>query len=342
MKISNETKIGALTLITIVLLFLGFNFLKGKNLFKSGFFLNATFPNAKGLQPSNPVIINGYQVGTVYELKAADNNIGAINIEIKLNEAFNIPKNSVAVIESNPLGTGKINIKLGNGTSYFASGEQIQTQDDPGMLGALTSKLGPTADNLASALSHMDTLLINLNTVLNDGNKGSIAGILANMQKMTAQFAVASASLNTMLDQKNGALAKTMNNVESITGNLASNNAKINNSVSNLEKTTAQLSETDIKGISAKLNDAMVQLNTAMTNLNGQLSGTKGTAGALLNDRALYNNINNTVQSLNTLMDDLRVHPKRYVNISIFGKKDKKNYLTEPLKADSLKAANAQ
>ncbi|WP_447639796.1 MULTISPECIES: MlaD family protein [Chitinophagaceae] len=336
MKISNETKIGALTLISVVLLFLGFNFLKGKNLFQTGFYLYVNYPDTKGLQPSNPVVINGYQVGTVYSMAADDKNLGTIRVELKLNEAYNIPQNSVATIDASPLGSAKINIALGTSTQFLHSKDTIKAGVNAGLLAALTDKLGPTADNLASVLAHMDTLIVNVNTVLSDNNKGSIATILTNLNKTTSEFAATATSLKNMLDAQSGSISKTMGNMQSITGNLASNNEKINHMISNLDATTSQLSSADIKGIVEKMNASATQLNQAMTDLNQKLNSSQGTAGALLNDKALYNNINATVRSMNTLMDDLRVHPKRYVNISIFGKKDKGDYLKQPLVVDSI------
>ncbi|MFT4204847.1 MAG: MlaD family protein [Chitinophagaceae bacterium] len=336
MKISNETKIGALTLVSIVLLFLGFNFLKGKNLFQTGFYLYANYPDTKGLQPSNPVVINGYQVGTVYNISADDKSLGTIKVELKLNDTYNIPQNSVATIEANPLGASRIVITLGTSTQYLHSKDSIKTGVNLGMLAALTDKLGPTAENLASVLAHMDTLVINVNTVLNTDNKGSITSILDNLNKTTAEFAGTATSLKRMLDAQSGSISRTMDNVQSITSNMASNNQKINHVMSNLETTTNQLSAADIKGIVGKLNVSATELNQTIADLNKKLNSTNGTAGALLNDRQLYDNINSTVRSMNTLLDDLRVHPKRYVNISIFGKKDKGDYLKQPLVVDSI------
>lgn len=336
MKISNETKIGALTLVSVVLLFLGFNFLKGKNVFQSGFYLYANYTDTKGLQPSNPVVINGYQVGTVYSMVADDKNLGTIKVELKLNDEYNIPKNSIATIDASPLGTARVLINLGTSTQFLHSKDTIQAGNKAGLLAALTDKLGPTADNLASVLAHMDTLVINVNTVLSADNKGSIASILNNLNKTTSEFSATATSLKTMLDAQSGSITKTMNNMESVTGNLAKNNEKINHMISNLDATTSQLSAADIKGIVEKMNTSATQLNLAMTDLNHKLNSTSGTAGALLNDKALYNNINATVRSMNTLLDDLRVHPKRYVNISVFGRKDKGDYLTKPLVVDSI------
>lgn len=335
MKISNETKIGALTLLAVVLLILGFNFLKGKSVFKSGFFLYAKYTDTKGLQNSNAVIVNGFQVGTVYSIKADDKSLSGITVEIKLNDAFQLPKNSVAVIQSNPLGSPKIEITRGNSGYYLKSGDTLVSGQDQGLLGSLSSKLSPAADQLTSALGHLDSLLMNFNTVLNTNNKGSITSILSNLQKTTASFAVTSTYLQTLLNAQSGALAHSLNNMEKFTGNLNTNNGKLNQSVANLQTMTQHLSEADIKGMMNNLNQTVADLRSSIA----KISSDNGTLGALINDKGLYNNLNSSVRSMNILLDDLRAHPKRYVSISVFGRKDKGDYLTAPLPTDSTKSS---
>lgn len=336
MKISNETKIGALTLLSVVLLVLGFNFLKGKSVFKSGVFLYAKYGDTKGLQPSNAVIVNGFQVGSVYSIAAADKSLDQIIVEIKLNQDFQLPKNSVATISASPLGSAKIEITKGNSGYYLQPGDTLTTGEDQGLLGQMSAKLGPAADRLTSSLSHLDSLLMNLNTVLNDQTKGAVTGILSNLQKTTASFAVTANYLQAIMNTQTGALAHSLNNMQSFTGNLAANNQKLTASMDNLQKATKQLSDADIQGMLNNVNATITDLKSSIN----QLSSDKGTLGALINDRALYNNLNGTVRNLNTLMDDLRVHPKRYVNISIFGKKDKGDYLQKPLVIDSVSNGN--
>src|ERR1700759_4584169 len=119
MKISNETKIGALTVIAVVFLILGFNFLKGKSVLKTGFFLYAKYSDLKKLAASNPVFANGLQIGTVYSTSAQDPSLKVLVVEIKLSQEFNIPSNSVSSIETNPLGSPALDIQLGNSTRFL-------------------------------------------------------------------------------------------------------------------------------------------------------------------------------------------------------------------------------
>lgn len=337
MKVSNETKIGALTVISVTFFMLGFNFLKGKSLFKTGNFLYAKYPDAKKIGSSDPVYINGFKVGSVYETTTEDDNLTNIVVAIKLNTAYNIPDNSTAAIETSPLGGSDIAITLGNSTKYLQPGDTIRSVNDPGMLGALTNKLVPVADQLKATLASLDTVLKNVNTVLDPTTKGNLQSVIGNLSKASANIVVSTASLQELLNTETGTLAKSLDNVNAFTKNLADNNAKITHVLSNIDSTTTHLSKADIEGVVNNFKTSASKLNELLAKANS----TDGSIGALVNSKDLYNNINNSVRSLNILMDDLRVHPKRYVNISVFGKKDKGNYLTSPLKDSTQPATPA-
>jgi phospholipid/cholesterol/gamma-HCH transport system substrate-binding protein len=331
MKISNETKVGALTAVAITLLILGFNFLKGKTLFKTGNIIYAKYTDTKGIMVSNGVFINGFQVGSVYDIENADKNLSAIVVAIKLKDNYNIPANSIASIKENPLGNASITIALGDAATYVKSGDTILTASNAGLLGDVMNKLGPVGDQIKATVGSLDAVLKNINTIFDPATKNNLQEVIANINKTTASLVVSSASIQAMLNQQTGAITASMNNVNSFTKNLADNNDKVTRMLGNVEKTTENLSKADIDGTVAQLKNSIETLNTIL----GKMSSTDGSLGKLLNDKALYDNLTNTVRSANILMDDLRVHPKRYVNISVFGKKDKTGPLMAPL--DSTK-----
>jgi len=324
MKISNETKIGALAAVSIALLILGFNFLKGQTLFehKKQFF--AVFANVNGLAKSNPVKINGFQIGKVGDLKERDKSLSAIIVPISLNKEVDIPNNSVAFVDKDLLGTTSLVIRMGNGNQYLKDGDTLASADNPGLLDNVQAQIAPAVGKLNSAIQSLEVLINNVNSVLDPNTKNNLQSVIANS-------AAATASLRNLLSTQTGALAQSLNNMQAFTDNLNKNNAGINQTVENLKTATGKLAQADIDQAIKNLENATKNLNDFTAKVNSK----EGSLGMMLNDKSLYNNIENTVRSLNILLDDLRVNPKRYVSFSLIGRKNKGGYLEAPL--DSLK-----
>lgn len=323
MKITNETKIGAIAIVSVAVLILGFNFLKGKQFFNNDTVLYGKYSNVQGLQNSNPIFINGLQVGNVYKI-STDKNMRSILVEMNFSKDIYIPTNSIALIKQNPLGTNSIEIKLGDAATHLKSGDTLITEATSGIFGDILKKVDPVLFEVQKAISSLDSLTNNINSVIDPTAKNNIGATLANLQKITASMTVSTASLQAMLNQQTGALAGTLNNLNSVTGNLANNNQKITSVMSNLDKTTTNLASLNFKQTLDTLDVAINDLK----NLVGKFNSSSGSIGMMLNDPRLYNNIASTANKLNLLIDDIRVHPKRYVNISVFGRKGK----VEPLK----------
>jgi phospholipid/cholesterol/gamma-HCH transport system substrate-binding protein len=331
MRVSNETKVGALTVIAVTLIIFGFNFLKGKTFFKSGTFVYAKYADTKGLIVSNPVFVNGYQVGTVFEIENMNDNLSELVVCIKLNQLYKIPKNSIATIQENPLGTNAINIIPGKGTSMIMSGDTIQSAPATSLLGDIMNTLSPLGAQIKSTITELEKVLGNVNKTLDDGNRQNFKVILENLSSTTINLNKTLASVEGMMNQQNGSIAKTADNLNSFTANLNQNNQKITNILSNLDSTTKSIHDGDLNKTIKTIQSTIIALNTTIN----QLNNGNGTASKVLNDPAMYTQLQSTIKSVNTLVDDIKVHPKRYINVSVFGKKDKSAPLTKPL-SDTL------
>ncbi len=327
MKISNEIKVGILAIVAIVLLLMGFNFLKGKDLFDNRTKIFAVFPNLGGLTNSNEVKINGLTIGSVYEMKEIDKNVSGIRVTIRLTRDVNIPSNSVAYIAAPlvGLGTTTITIEPGNATSFLKNGDEIQTRVDEGIFSGLSSEVTPTLNKLRQTMDSLNRVFSNLNKIMDGETKN-------NLQNTVANFSNLSSSLNRLMSDPNSSLVTSLNNMSAITGNLKKNNDSITDIISNTKQFTAKLTQLDLQQTMDTLQGAIAQLKSSME----KISSTDGTLGALIHDKKLYNKLADVLLSAEILMDDLRAHPKRYVNLSIFGKKDKGGALSSPSIKDTI------
>ena len=332
MKITNEAKVGILAIVAILALVIGFNFLKGKKLFGKTPTIYAVFNNLGALQKSNEVKIAGYGIGTVYNFTPTDKEVTSIIVEIHLKEEFHIPKNSTAFIDGSPLGSAYITIAKGNSNEYLKMGDTIQTNQSAGLLSDLKEQVRPTIEKVNMTLDSLRMTIGKLNSIF-DPNTNH------NLQTLVANLATASTNLMRLTDAQTGALAGTLNNLNAVTGNLARNNEAVTHSVRNIETLTGNLANAHVKELVGALEATVNELRGAAEGLKGSINKIQdpnGTLGALMNDRKLYDQLNKASLSLEILLDDVRLHPKRYVNISVFGGKTKTDALTSPALKDTI------
>ena len=326
MKISNETKVGVLTIISLTILILGFNFLKGKDVLKKRKKIYAVFKDLGSLAKSNEVRINGYVIGSVYEIKAKDMDLTGLVATINLTESVNIPKDSKAMISTPLVGGSYIVIQKGVSTEYLKPGDTLSTFVDVGILDDVKAQLTPTLTKVRGTLDTLNLLLNNVNGLFSPDAKSNIQTTLANLNR-------ASSALNGLIDNQSSALSKTLSNAEEITRTIKANSEDITATVKNARLTSEKFAALSLQPTIDSFNVVISTLKSMANKLNS----TNGTLGALMNDRALYNRIHDAILSAEILIDDLRTHPKRYVNISVFGRKDKDGALTSPLPKDTIR-----
>ena len=325
MKISNEVKVGILAVVAIVALIVGFRFLKAKDIFNRTPKLHAIFKSVGGLEKANFVKINGLTVGSVYAMEPADENVTAVKVTLSITEKVNIPSNSVAYIEGSLLGSSNVIIELGDATTNLKDGDVIQTKEEEGLLGNLTSEAKPLISKVRNAADTATLLLSNFNNILNPATQHELQATIANLSRSTA-------ALNALLNSLNQPLSATMENMNAITSNIKNQNKAIEGILNNANTFTNDLKQLQLQRTIDSLNATISDLRTTITGI----SDPNGSLGALMHDRKMYNKLNDVLLSLEILLDDIRVHPKRYVNISVFGKKNKSGELTAPAIKDSV------
>ena len=332
MKLTNEVKVGILAIVAIIILIVGFNFLKGQRIFSKPFVLYARFPDIGALEKSNQIKINGLTVGSVNDFRPADKEVTNIIVELQIDKGIAIPRNSVALIDGSVLGSAYINIQKGNTNTYLQSGDTITTRLDLSLLSDLKAQVAPTLARLNETFDSLKVTIGGLNSIFDPNTKNNLRSLIGNLT-------ITSAELAQLLDVQRGAMAQTMGNLNSITGNLARNNDVINSSLRNVEVTTSRLANTNIEGVVTALQSTVDELRGTISRFNNN----NGTLGMLMNDRQLYDKLNDVsgrldkvALSAEILFDDIRVHPKRYVNISVFGGKKAAEPLTSPALKDTI------
>lgn len=209
----------------------------------------------------------------------------------------------------------------------MGDGDTLSTRLETGILGDVKAQMNPTMARIRDVLDSLKETLSGVNGMLSLENKNYLKETLFNLSQ-------ASNALNGLLDNQNGVLAKTLNNAQAMTESLKNNSADITATIGNAKKISEKFAALELQPTIDSLNYMISSLKATAAKLNS----SDGTLGALMNDRTLYNKLNDAILSAEILIDDLRTHPKRYVNLSIFGKKDKTGPLTSPAKKDTVSA----
>lgn len=302
-----EIKIALTAIVALVLLFIGLNFLKGINVFKSTNTYYVKFKDVAGLAVSNPVYANGYPVGIVrtinYDYQRGENVV----VAIELDDDMRVPAQTRAELETELMGGVKMLLVLGpNPAKNIEQGDTIQG----GMhLGAM-DKLNDMIPTVEKMLPKLDSIMDNLNRLTGDP---ALAATLHNAQAITDNLKESSIQLNSMM----------RNDLPPMLANLKSASANANRLTANLAAIDVQTTINSVNATLTSANNLANQLGEMSTNLDRKLKSKDNTLGLFLNDTNVYDNLNSTLRNADSLMIDLKAHPKRYVHFSVFGKKEK-------------------
>lgn len=315
MKITREAKAGFVVIVTLIAFYTLFNFLKGKNLFSSGNNYYIVYDNVSGLAPSKPVTVNGLRIGRVDEIEIIDRAKPIYFIvKIKLDRKIDFSKNTIAEIWEPGLMSGsEIRLLLDYQGETAKNGDTIKGGLRPGMLNVFSEKLDPTQKKLDSLMLNLNLAVVDAHKMLDEENRENFKQILKNLDTALISFNETSKSLTKtsdnagkMIADNNEQLNKTLITAELTIEKFGQTADKLNNL--ELEKIIS-----DFEQVSSKLNQTLEDINSG-----------KGTMGALLKDRELYDRLLITTNSMNELLADMKKHPERYVQFSIFGKKQQK------------------
>ena len=297
---TKEIRIAIVAILGIVILYFGMNFLKGKSFFSNQHAYYIKFRNVSGLAESNPIYANGYRVGTVKSITYDYKGNNGVIVSFDVDNHLRIPKGSSASIESDLMGNVKMNLLLsGNPLEYIEPGDTIVGELNAGLMGKV-SALVPTIEQM---LPKLDSILTSVNTLVADP---AIAQSLHNIRTTTDNLSESTQKLNTLM-------AKLDKSVPGMVD-------KANGVLDNTTRLTANLAAVDSQKTMDEVNQTLANVKAVTEKINGK----NGTLGLLMNDDRLYYGLTTTINHADSLLNNIREHPKRYVHFSLFGKKEKR------------------
>ncbi|MBV8325917.1 MlaD family protein [Chryseobacterium sp.] len=315
MKFSKELKAGVITLLAIVGFVVLFQFMKGKSLFTTDNIFYAKYDNVEGLAQSSAVSINGLKVGQVDKIIPQTGKDGKISFVVKItvDNKFEFSKNSTLEIFEPGLMSGKemrVNLEYGGATAK--DGDTLKGAFKLGTLGSLSSQVGPVKDQLQVVLHRVDSLMTNANQVFDAQNRAEIKALLSNLNKTVGALQTTAGSVNNLVGHNDPKLQKVLDDAS-----LTMQSGKVT-----LDKYGNLAQSIDTK----QLNATIADLDATVGKLNQVIGGIdkgEGSLGKLMKDEQLYNNLNSASSNLNSLIEDMKANPKRYINFSVFGKNNK-------------------
>lgn len=307
MKISRELKTGITAILIIILGVWGFNFIKNKSLYQSTRSFYAVYSNVQGLTPASPVTINGLRVGKVSKITFHPTQEGMLVAHIVLNNNVQFSKNSIAHIYSPDFISGKsLKIEIINDGSDFAkSGDTLIGEVDSGILGAINEQIAPLQSKVESFVVNTDSVMQNLSAVLDVENQKNIKNSLQKLSLALDKFNSIANNADLLIKDNKSKMDSILNNA-----NLA---------MQNFEQISDSLKQANLGATMQKLKKSLESFSVILDSIE---SG-HGTIGKLMVDDKLYNNLEGATKELEELLREVKLHPKRFVHISVFGKKEK-------------------
>ena len=293
----------------LVMTIFSFNYLKGINLLEKSRHFLVVYENVEGLVASNPVTINGFKIGNVQKINLSADGTNRLEIKLMIDNEVEFSKSSKAELYETGLIGGKAIAIIPNyeDSSIAENGDYLQGTIKPGLTELVNQKLTPLQDKLESAIQNADNVMLNINELLSDETKTSLQQSILNFKNISES------------------LYETTNNVNSI---ILKNSNTIENSLNNIESSSKNINEITQSVSDANVSDLILKLNSTVTNFNlalGKINNGNGSISKLLENDAIFNNLEKATSELEALINDIKANPNRYIHFSIFGKNTSKN-----------------
>jgi phospholipid/cholesterol/gamma-HCH transport system substrate-binding protein len=326
-KIRREAYIGAIVVVVFALFLWGISFLKSDTMFNKHNTYIGMYDRVNGLVVDNPVLINGLKVGKVKELGLCPSKGNKVFVEILMLKKVDIPHNSSMIITSSDLlGAKSVEIELGDSKILAKSGDTLNTGSSKSLKEEVSMQVLPLKKKAEELLSSFDSLIGNIQTVLNQDTKENLKRSFESIRWTLSNIEQTSYNVDTLVRTEKNRMKRILENIDAITGNIKNNESKLNNIIDNFSAISDTLAKSHISNTITGLNKTLSDISV----LTDKINKGHGTLGLLINNDSLYNNLKSSSADLDRLLEDMRLNPKRYVHFSVFGGGSGKNKYTSP------------
>lgn len=312
MKIRREIRVGIFAIVTLLALYWGFNFIKGSDMLGRNNTYYAVYDQVGGIQKASGIMVKGYKVGVVTDIIFDPSVSDKVAVEMSIRSKFKLPTDSRARMFSDGIMGGRaIEIILGESPDHLRSGDTMRSETGLGLLEVAGSEFDALKQKAGGLVNDLTTTLANINSILT-GNETALSNTLRNISQM-------SSTLNHVVQSQSGSLKEIISDMNSISSTLKANSENIGGIIGNVEQVTGNLSEADLASTVNNLASTLDEFNRTLAAANAG----EGTLGKILKDESLYDSLNQTAENLAILLEDLKANPGRYVQFSVFGRKNK-------------------
>lgn len=320
MKLSREFKVGLVAIIAMVLLYWGFNFLKGQDVFNNKKVVYGIYNRVEGLTPAKPVYVNGLKVGMVDNIYFHPDGSGRLIAAFNITSDFNIPADSKAIIQSaDLLGDKAVGLILGTSEEGIKSGDTLIADVELSLTEEVNKQVAPLKDKIEKLFGSVDTVLVLLSGFLNDDTQNNFSETFNSLRRSFTKLENTIGGLDKTVSESQGDIISTFDNLAKITGNLEANSEELSAIFGNLNNITDSLAQVRFKETFVSLNAALSAAKEVLDKVNNG----EGTAAKLINDPELYDNLKDASEELDLLLLDIKYNPSRYIDLSLFrGRKD--------------------
>lgn len=315
MKLSKTSRIGLWIVFTLIILVWGFNFLKGRNIFKNESIFYARYRDVSGLTASTIVTLNGFKIGYVRQIYFAEDLSGDLIVQISVQKKFPLPVGSSAEIASTDLlGSRVLKINLGHSDKFYQQNDTLLSKVEFDFKQQVGEQLGPIKSKAEKLLVSLDSIVSSSSRILNPETQKDITNSIDQFSATMANLKAISQNLNEVIGDQKKNLKTTISNLSETSENLKQNSEHLNHIMENISEFSDSLKEIEISKTFNNLNSSIKNLDLILA----KVQSTDGTLGMLVNDPSMYQNLNSTVENLRALLIDFRQNPKRYVHFSAF------------------------